>query len=86
MPSTPSKWNVWVAVRSNGKFAEADWNKVKNWSGPWGKVMRAWSTTGIWDWFVELATSNPEDAQAFVQKLRKEVWVEDTNTQWWQEV
>jgi Lrp/AsnC ligand binding domain len=51
-------------------------------------IEHAWSTLGQWDCVLAVKASTPEELENFVWKtLRRNEWVQDTNTtwanQWW---
>ena len=79
-------WHVWVSFNwephSNVNW-DAWWKEVKTWKGPWGAVMEAWSSSGEWDGWCKLETSDPEAAQAFVAKLLSDKYIKRSSTHWW---
>jgi hypothetical protein len=81
--SMSKSWNANIAIKSNGKIAEAKWDEVKNWA----EVEKIWSTTGKWDWIVSLKSDkNDFDAAKKVAwALHKFPWVSETETWWSQE-
>lgn len=81
-----SDWSEWQG-ESNGESADSFWKKwaseIKNWPG----VKSIWSSTGQWDWLIQLEEGEPsnwQNAKNIMWKLKKHNWVSDTLT-WWSE-
>ncbi len=72
-------WQAWVQIKwKPGAPADA-W---KGWEeSSW--VKGVWSTQGNWDCSVWLDVASPSELEKFVwQDVRKNKWVEDTETSW----
>lgn len=81
-----SQWNIWVSFKWNAnENTDWDqwWNEIKQWKGPWGNILEAWCTTGDWDGWFKLDTTDPEVAKAFVSKLLADKRVANSCTHWW---
>jgi hypothetical protein len=75
-------WNSVIFMKSNKTMS--DMNAMAKWDG----VEKMWSTSGDWDWCVKLdqKMSSPEQAEAFVARMRAGQWATETQTHWWKEV
>lgn len=77
-----NSWNSVIFMRSN-KDAKALAAMAK-----WEEVDRMWSTSGEWDWCVQLKPKNssPEMTETVVNRMRDGQWANETKTQWWRQV
>lgn len=81
---TKQEWQAWVWVKWKPGTPSTAWESWK--SNSW--IKGAWSTLGQWDCVLWLNAKTPEELEEFVWKtIRKNEWVQDTNTtwskQWW---
>ena len=75
-----NSWNSVIFMKSDKSMA--DMNEMAKWEG----VDKMWSTSGDWDWCVQLKSSSPEDAEKMVMKMRKGQWATQTKTNWWKQI
>ena len=81
---TDNKWSAWVWIKWKPGTPSNAWE-------PWQKDARikgAWSTMGEWDSCLWVDAQSPAELEDFVWKqIRKNEWVQHTNTtwakQWW---
>ena len=77
-------WQAWVWIKWKPGTSSTAW---ETWKGE-KTIAHAWSTLGQWDCVLAVNATTPEELESFVWKtIRKNQWVEDTNTtwanQWW---
>lgn len=74
-------WNSVVFVRAKSMPDKAAMKKMMG-------VEKMWSTSGDWDWCIQLDAkhSTPEQTEMFVSQLRNSPWVAETKTNWWKQV
>lgn len=78
------KWQAWVWIKWKPGASGTAW---ETWKGH-PQIGAAWSTLGAWDCVLAVKADTPEALEDFVWRtLRKNEWVQDTNTtwakQWW---
>lgn len=72
-------WNSVVFLKTKSSWSDS--SSLSSMKG----VQGLWSTSGPWDWAIELDSSHstPEETEVFVKNLRKADWVSETSTCWW---
>lgn len=74
-------WTGNISIRTNASWTDVNWDEVKKWP----EVEKIWTTTGGWDWLIQLKPAQTQDAdtaQKVVWNLRKNPWIASTET-WW---
>lgn len=78
------EWQAWVWIKWKPGTSSTAW---ENWKSN-SMIKAAWSTLGDWDCVLSVTATTPEDLETFVWgTIRKNEWVQNTNTtwakQWW---
>lgn len=77
--SKAAPWQAWVSVKWKPGAPKDAWKKWKSDN----KMRAAWSTTGDWDCAIWVDAKSPDDVEKLVwDKIRKNSWVENTETHW----
>lgn len=72
-------WQAWVWVKWKAGAPSTAWEAWQSHQ----QIKGAWSTLGQWDCVLWLDAKTPDELEEFVWKnIRKNEWVQDTNTTW----
>jgi hypothetical protein len=70
---------VWVWVKWKQNSPKDAW---KSWQGKNREIKSGWKTTGEWDCCLWVAAKSPEEAERYLQNLKKNQWVDEIESTW----